>query len=230
MKYDFCLNMNERRSQTLILKKIKPGSVVLELGPYVGVMTNYMKNVLNCEVYICEIDDEAFAIVSQYAKKAWHGDLETLGWADEFKDVKFDTVICADVLEHLKNPGAVLKATYPLLKDDGTVLTSIPNIAHNSVIYDLIHNVFEYKEYGIMDATHLRFFTYASAKSLCENAGYSPVEEDAAYDYFQVPASEQGLVLNKEYGNVLQFIFELKKTEYALQNNLNSVSKILHSC
>jgi len=228
MKYDeFYLDMNERRSQPMILNMVKPRSVVLELGPYTGIMTNYMKNVLNCKVYICEFDEAAIAIARQYAEVAWQGDLETLEWVDKFKDIKFDAIIFADVLEHLKNPGNVLKATNQLLKDDGSVFVSIPNVAHNSVIYGLIHNKFEYAKFGILDATHLRFYTYDSAKKLCSDAGYTPVEETVTYEYFNPPISDdtRGMVMNKEYGNVLQFIFELKKAQYVKDNNITPVIK-----
>lgn len=230
MKYDeFCLDMNERRSQPELLKKVKPGSVVLELGPYTGIMTNYMKNSLNCKVYICEFDPVAIAYSKQYAEDAWQGDLETLDWVKKFENMKFDYIICADVLEHLREPLAVLRATKPLLKDDGSVLLSIPNIAHNSVIYGLLHNQFEYTINGILDQTHLRFFTYASAKRLCEDAGYTAVEQDAIHQDFTPPASDspQGLPLNKEFGTVLQFLFELKKADYAAENHLPLVNKIL---
>lgn len=198
--------------------------MVLEFGSYKGVMTEYMKNVLGCKVYICELDSAALAIAKQYAEDYWQGDLETLGWTSKFKDIKFDYIICADVLEHLKDPDTVLKATSELLKDEGSVLLSIPNIAHNSVICGLMKNEFEYRECGILDKTHLRFFTYSSLKQLCAGTGYTPVEEDATYEFFAQTMS--GESLNKRYGNVLQFVFELKKSEYAKKNKIDTVYKI----
>lgn len=226
MKYDFCLDMNERRSQTVILNKVKPNSVVLELGPYKGVMTKYMKNVLGCRVYICELDQEAFEIARLYAEDAWQGNLETLDWVNKFNDIKFDYIICADILEHLKNPDAVLNATNGLLKEDGSILLSVPNIAHNSVIGELLQNQFEYADYGILDRTHLRFYTYSTLKKLCGKAGYIPVEEDAIYEPYYPPASLLGLALNKEYGDVLQFVFELKKSKYVFDHNIDAINKI----
>ncbi len=226
MKYDFSLNMNERRSQTVLLKKVLPNSVVLELGPYTGVMTNYMKNTLNCKVYICEYDPDAIKIARQYAEDAWQGNLETLDWVERFKDIKFDYIVCADVLEHLKNPDAVLKATNQLLKEDGSVLLSVPNVAHNSVIYGLLQNQFEYAEWGILDRTHLRFYTHSTLKKLCCEANYTPVEEDATYEPFYPSFSNHALILNKEYGNVLQFVFELKKSKYVQDQNIALVNKI----
>lgn len=228
MKYDFYLNMDVRRSQTVILKMVKPQSTVLELGCYSGIMTNYMKNQLGCQVYVCEIDSQAIQFARQFAQDSWEGDIETLEWAEKFKNVKFDYVICADVLEHLKDPQRVLKSAKDLLKEDGSVLISMPNVAHNSVIYGLLHNQFQYAEYGLLDRTHLRFYTYFSLKKMCAEAGFTPVTEDAINEYFRPPYADslQGSLLNQDFGNIFQFIFELKKTEYVTEHQIPVKNKI----
>ncbi|WP_164919036.1 class I SAM-dependent methyltransferase [Caproiciproducens sp. NJN-50] len=228
MKYDFHLNMDVRRSQTVILKMVKPQSTVLELGCYSGIMTNYMKNQLGCKVYVCEIDSQALQFARQFAQDSWEGDIETLEWTQKFKDVKFDCAIFADVLEHLKDPAKVLKAAGNLLKDDGSILISVPNVAHNSVIYGLLHNQFQYAEYGLLDQTHLRFYTYFSLKKMCAEAGFTPVTEDAINEYFRPPFADQlpESYLNQDFGNIFQFIFELKKTEYVAEHKLPTTNKI----
>jgi 2-polyprenyl-3-methyl-5-hydroxy-6-metoxy-1,4-benzoquinol methylase len=228
IKYDFFLDMRERRSHTVILEKIRPLSVVLELGSSTGIMTNYMKNNLNCKVYICEIDESAIQIAKQYAEDAWQGDLESLGWVDAFENIKFDYIICADVLEHLRNPEIVLNESKKLLKDDGSLLLSIPNIGHNSVVFDLLDNKFEYTEVGILDKTHLKFYTYNSLKKLCKDAGYTPVDEDAIYMNYQSPAVLKLLdsVKYRQYSHVFQFVFEIKKTQYVDNNKIDIVNKI----
>lgn len=230
LKYDFYLNMNERRSQTVLLKKIRPGSTVLEFGCYTGIMTGYMKNQLGCKVYVCEIDEQALQFARPHAEKVWQGDIETLGWVQEFNSVRFDYILFADVLEHLKDPGAVLKATANLLKEDGSVLLSVPNVAHNSIIYGLLNNRFEYAQYGLLDRTHLRFYTYYSLKELCLQAGYTTVEEDSINEFFRPPVnSQQELCFNKDLGNVFQFLFELKKSGYVAANNIPTIQKITNS-
>ncbi len=229
MKYDFYLDMRERRSHTLILGKVKPGSVVLELGPSTGIMTNYLKNNLNCKVYICEIDEASIQIARLYAEGFWLGDLDSLAWADFFASIKFDYILCADVLEHLRKPESVLQKTGGLLKEEGSVLLSMPNVAHNSVVFDLLDNKFEYTEVGILDKTHLKFYTYSSLKQLCLDAGYTPVEEDAIYLEYLPPGAEKypDSILFRKYGHVFQFIFELKKTEYMQEHNIEPANKII---
>lgn len=230
LKYDFYLNMNERRSQTVLLKKIRPGSTVLEFGCYTGIMTGYMKNQLGCKVYVCEIDEQALQFARPHAEKVWQGDIETLGWVKEFEGIRFDYILFADVLEHLKDSQAVLKATGDLLKEDGSVLLSVPNVAHNSIIYGLLNNHFDYAQYGLLDRTHLRFYTYYSLKELCGQAGYTTVEEDSINELFRSPVNpQQELYLNKDLGNVFQFLFELKKSDYVQAHNIPTVQKITNN-
>jgi SAM-dependent methyltransferase len=226
MKYDFTLDMRERRSHTMILKKIAPGSAVLEMGCATGIMTKYMSGVLGCRVVVCDVDAEALKTARRYADGCWQGDLETMGWADEFAGMRFDYILCADVLEHLRDPGAVLERTAGLLKEEGSVLLSMPNIAHDSVVYGLLQNRFEYTGVGLLDRTHLRFYTYPSLIKLCLDAGYSPVEEDAVYMEAKPPTGLPNQVTRRQYGRVFQFVFELKKTSHVREKGIAVVRKI----
>lgn len=226
MRYDFKLDMRERRSHTMLLNKIRPGSVVLEMGCSTGIMTKYMSKELGCSVYVCDIDEEALRSARQYANGCWQGDLEEMGWADAFAGMLFDFILCADVLEHLRDPGAVLKRTADLLKEDGSVLLSMPNVAHDSVVYGLLQNRFEYTEVGLLDRTHLRFYTYPSLVRLCLDAGYTPVEEDAVYMEARPPAGLPEWVTRRQFGRVFQFVFELKKTAYVQANGIDIIRKI----
>ena len=229
MKYDnFIIDMRDRRSHTVILEKIKPQTVVLELGSSTGLMTNYMKNHLQCKVFICEIDKDSIEKARQYAEGSWLGDLDTLQWTDAFGSIKFDYIICADVLEHLRCPEDVLRETVGLLKEEGSVLVSMPNVAHNSVVFNLLENRFEYTEVGILDETHLKFFTYPSLKKLCADAGYMVIEEDAIYQDYQPAwaAKYPDVVRYRKYCHIMQFIFELKKIRFAEENRIIPVNKI----
>ncbi|MDE6608271.1 MAG: methyltransferase domain-containing protein [Lachnospiraceae bacterium] len=88
------------------------------------------------------------------------GNIETMEIPYETKS--FDYIILVDVLEHLYDPTKCLKRLVPYLKDDGFILCSIPNIMHMSVIVSLLRGKFEYQDKGILDRTHLRFFTLES--------------------------------------------------------------------
>lgn len=85
----------------------------------------------------------------------------------------FDVIVFNDVLEHMVDPWSVLRDTLSYLSRDGTVIASIPNIRHYSVVKPLVMNgKFTYREAGLLDRTHLRFFTIASAVSLFVESGY----------------------------------------------------------
>ena len=84
---------------------------------------------------------------------------------------EFDVIIFADVLEHLPWPIAVVKKYLPLLKPNGTVIVSLPNVGLWSVRLQHLLGRFEYAETGVLDRTHLRFFTRRSAARMLDAAG-----------------------------------------------------------
>jgi 2-polyprenyl-3-methyl-5-hydroxy-6-metoxy-1,4-benzoquinol methylase len=84
---------------------------------------------------------------------------------------EFDAVVCADVLEHLRDPLGTLVALRRALAPGGVVAISIPNVAHLWVRLSLLAGRFEYADRGILDRTHLRFFTRRSLRALVAAAG-----------------------------------------------------------
>lgn len=89
-----------------------------------------------------------------------------------FAEIKFDYIILADVLEHLHEPEQIIIRLGRYLKDGGAFLCSIPNLMNLSVIYPLLQGKFEYVEAGILDRTHLRFFTLESIYRLFSRCGF----------------------------------------------------------
>ncbi len=85
-----------------------------------------------------------------------------------------DCILYGDVLEHLHDPGAVLERDRALLGPNGVVVCSIPNLQHHSVVTQLLRGDFQYQDRGLLDETHLRFFTFATAIKLLLDAGYAP--------------------------------------------------------
>jgi hypothetical protein len=100
------------------------------------------------------------------------GSIEDLDLSETFGEEKFDVVIFSDVLEHLVDPSEVLRAVRPLIAPGGYVCSSIPNIAHGSIRLALLAGRFDYAELGLMDRTHLRFFTREGMRHLFAAAGY----------------------------------------------------------
>ncbi len=88
----------------------------------------------------------------------------------------FDIVLFADVLEHLRRPEEILRRCRPCLKPDGEIIVSVPNIANLFIRMALLLGYFEYTERGILDRTHLRFYTRSTLQRMLQNCGYRIVE------------------------------------------------------
>lgn len=90
---------------------------------------------------------------------------------------KFDLILLQDVLEHLRSPDQMLEDCKRYLKPHGRIVVSVPNVANITVRLSLLFGKFEYRPRGILDRTHLRFFTRKTAKQLLEAAGYEVTEQ-----------------------------------------------------
>lgn len=101
---------------------------------------------------------------------------------DKFTPGSFDLILCLDVLEHLIDPWGTLKRLQVLLRPGGQLIASLPNIRHHSVVLPLLlSGKWRYETAGIMDRTHLRFFSRATAIDLIEQAGLQLAAEHSTY-------------------------------------------------
>ena len=108
--YDWNIDINNKNdSHTLLLDYIEENTSVLELGSSTGAMTAYMTQKKKCDVYIVEFDKESFECAKKYAKDGVCADIDQISIEELFPGIVFDYVVCADVLEHLKNPQKVLR-------------------------------------------------------------------------------------------------------------------------
>jgi O-antigen biosynthesis protein len=222
-KYDYQIDMSVKTSHTLILQQVSKGSRVLEFGPATGYMTRYMKNELGCQITCIEVDKAAADIARQYCDQMIVADLDDLKWGSELSGQRFDHLVFADVLEHLKDPWKVLKFAVQFLKESGSAILSVPNIGHNAVIMDLLQGKFEYRSVGLMDDTHIRFFTRQSIVQLLEKADLCPVQWLATYarpestefnqNYNEFPQEFRSFLENKQDAHVYQFITVSKRKD-----------------
>jgi 2-polyprenyl-3-methyl-5-hydroxy-6-metoxy-1,4-benzoquinol methylase len=103
---------------------------------------------------------------------------------DELPDNYFHLIIFGDVLEHLIDPSGVLIKIRSKLSEKGQILASIPNLRFATVLYNLVFKKdFTYTEIGILDNTHLRFFTKKTMMNLFENSGYVVNSISGIYKY-----------------------------------------------
>lgn len=175
-RYDTDVDLsNHNNSHTLMVELVGGTKNVLD----VGCATGYLARALvdrGCTVSGVELDATAAEEARPHLKRLVVGDLETLDLAEAFGDERFDTILFGDVLEHVREPLAVLRKAKGLLADRGSVVASIPNIAHGSVRLALLAGRFDYQELGLLDSTHLRFFTRSSVEDLFREAGMVPID------------------------------------------------------
>ena len=144
---------------------------LLEIGCGFGNTLKYIKDNYQCD-WACgvELVHEAAEIARSKVDLVIEGDIENIDLPIEPETL--DVILCLDVLEHLINPWKVMSKLEALLKSDGVIIASIPNVRNFHVILPLIfRGEWKYLDMGILDKTHLRFFTRSTAIELIESSG-----------------------------------------------------------
>ena len=147
-----------------VLHRMMPANVrVLDVGCGTGSVTLIANRGRGNIVVAIEPDVERAAIARSRGLDVYNGVLDEAFIA---RHDPFDVVMSSDVLEHVPSPSELLVAMIAAVKPGGLILLSVPNVAHWSVRLNLLVGRFEYEPVGIMDSTHLRWFTESSLRSL----------------------------------------------------------------
>lgn len=158
----------------LLLDMVGSGKRVLDVGCASGYLAERLK-AQGCRVTGLERDASAAEQARAHCEQVLVGSAD-----DEALLAKtgggFDVILCGDVLEHLPDPTIPLRAFSKLLSPGGSLVVSLPNIAYLTVRLGLLFGRFEYRDEGILDRTHLRFFTRRSARRLFESTGWRETE------------------------------------------------------
>jgi O-antigen biosynthesis protein len=163
------------RPRPSITSRVQPGpNRILDLGCGGGALgRNLIAEGKAAEVVGVELFAAAAQAASAHYTRIYVGDIEAMELPDEGG---FDYVICGDILEHLKEPAAVVTKVHGWLKDDGRFICSVPNVRHWRVLYDLaVSGAWDYTDSGVLDKTHLRFFTRESCCRMLNEAGFTVV-------------------------------------------------------
>jgi len=215
--YQRQIDIDSGDSLALIARKLTRGSRVLELGAATGYFSRFLKEELDCLVDGVELDAAMAAEAAPYCGKLVVGDLGRERLLDHFEPAAYDFIICADVLEHLYSPETVLEQLPALLVPGGKVVISIPNVGYAGVILDLIEGGFQYRDEGILDRTHIRFFTRGSFEGFLSTAGYEvksvePVRRALEESEFfgrldQMPVPLKNYLFARPDADAYQFVF-----------------------
>ncbi len=214
----------------ILANEVPCDSIVLDIGCAQGKFGQALSE-KQCTIYGVEKNPVSarHAINNGYYKDVFIYDISSANTSEyeRMLDIvkQVDVIIIADVLEHLSDPTSILHRYSHILKDEGIILVSVPNIAHADIALNLLNGKFNYTDMGILDNTHLKFFTKRSFLEWIDlyNNVYSDTVFDCEYlnssfyysDYLTLVRNKYNtlfrlLETNKEF-NALQLLFKLTK-------------------
>ncbi|MBI4320004.1 MAG: glycosyltransferase [Chloroflexi bacterium] len=171
-RYETEIDVDSDSVHAKVVRLVGVGKRVLELGCSTGYMSRVLRD-RGCQVVAVEIDGKAAERALAFCERVIMGDIEKIDLSQELGQDRFDVVVAADFLEHLKDPLSVLLAVKKHLRPEGYIVASLPNVAHGSVRLALLSGNFQYKQVGLLDETHLHFYTRESFQKLLEDAGFA---------------------------------------------------------
>jgi len=169
-RYAHEIDPNGGSAAAVLARMVAPGQRVLELGTGPGTVTRILHS-KGCKVTGVEMDPETLATCAPFCERTLQANLEDPLWASPLAGETFDAIICADVLEHLRDPRPVLNQLHSFLAPGGSVLMSLPNASHLTVVASLLGGRFPYQKNGLLDHTHLKFYGREDLDALLRECG-----------------------------------------------------------
>ncbi len=214
-RYSYSVDPEKDSTAGTVLRLVGEASRVLELGPGPGTMTRLLQQ-RGCAVTAIEFDPELARHAEPYCERLIVADLENLDFSAALGEARFDAVIAADVLEHLRDPWTCLRRIREFIAPDGFLVVSIPNVAHAAVIAQLLLGRFPYTEQGLLDRTHLRFFSRHDVDDLLLSTGFLPTvwernrvpggRSEFAHAWQSLPAAVREALDHAREGDTYQYI------------------------
>jgi 2-polyprenyl-3-methyl-5-hydroxy-6-metoxy-1,4-benzoquinol methylase len=202
-------------SHALLLELVGSNARVLDVGCATGFLGEALA-AQGCVTTGVEIDPAAAEKARAHLEEVVEADLNVSGLDELFPGREFDVVVFGDVLEHLIDPDAVLRSALPLLVSGGAVVISIPNVTHGSLRLALLQGRWDYRETGLLDRTHLRYFSRKSVIQMVADAGLhitnlwgtvlDPLASDAEIDDESLPGTIVDWVRRQPDALTYQFV------------------------
>lgn len=174
--YDYTFDTEGESTAAKVIRMVGTNKKILELGCACGVMSKVLKEQSSCRIYAVEMDKDAAEKATEFCEELTIADLDSVDWNGLFANEKFDVILAADVLEHLRNPERHLLEMSKRLLPDGYITLSVPNITYNGIIAELLTEDFSYRKTGLLDQTHIHFFALNSLLRTINEAELTVVE------------------------------------------------------
>ncbi|MEM6452029.1 MAG: class I SAM-dependent methyltransferase [Cyanobacteria bacterium P01_D01_bin.105] len=169
--------LQENSSLAKIINLVGEHKKVIDFGCATGYLAKLLQE-RGCKTTGIELNPDAASVAENFCERVIVADLDYDHLQDLIGEEKFEVAVFGDVLEHLKDPWQLLVAAADILTPAGYIVASVPNIAHGSIRLALLYGEFQYQKLGILDNTHLRFFTRDSLYQMFETSGYCIESED----------------------------------------------------
>jgi 2-polyprenyl-3-methyl-5-hydroxy-6-metoxy-1,4-benzoquinol methylase len=176
-KYEYEIDPLSDTTAAHVVRMVGQKKRVLEVGCGPGSITKILARQGQCRVTGLEQDLEAIEKAAPYCEAIMQVDLNDVAWTRLFDGTeRFDVVVAADVLEHLYDPWRTLREMGSFISPDGYLVISLPHVGHAAVVSCLINGDFEYRDWGLLDRTHIRFFGLKNIEGLFVEADLKIVE------------------------------------------------------
>lgn len=166
------VDLNERTSLSVLAGHVRAQAHILDLGCGSGALGAFLAEHKQCVCDGVTLSQEEARHAAPFYRHVHVADLEDCDLDQLFGDARYDYIVCADVLEHLRQPERILAACRKRLTPEGRLLISVPNAGYSGLVAELLHGEFRYREEGLLDRTHLRFFTRRSLSRFMAEQGW----------------------------------------------------------
>lgn len=215
--YEYTVDPNSNTAPAYVAQLVGLSKRVLEIGCGPGSITKILAQQGKCQVTGVELDATAIEKAAPYCETIIQGDLNNAEWPHLLDDMPlFDVVVAADVLEHLYNPWTTLKQMVPLIAPSGYLVISLPHVGHAAIASCLINGDFGYRDWGLLDRTHIRFFCLKNVEELFLQADLkivdahyvirTPEETEFAEGWKKLPASVQSALRSSHHSDIYQVV------------------------
>jgi GT2 family glycosyltransferase/2-polyprenyl-3-methyl-5-hydroxy-6-metoxy-1,4-benzoquinol methylase/glycosyltransferase involved in cell wall biosynthesis len=239
-RYTYDIDMSTQNAAAEVIRLTGRNKRVLELGPGPGTILNYLSVHSQCIVSAVELDQQCVQALKPICETVVKADLDQSDWIKSFDGQQFDVIVAADVLEHLRDPMQCLMNARELLAPEGYLVVSIPNVGHNSVLASLFSGRFPYQSRGLLDRTHLRFFTRHDFETILLETGFlatswkaikmSPSQAELGHHWLELTQSQQAILNENPYGNDYQYVVKaFSSSEAGTLARIESINEELRS-
>lgn len=223
--YEYAVDLAAQTAPAYVVQLVGSSKRVLEVGCGPGSITKLLTQHGQCRVTALELDPEAITKAAPYCEAIMQADLNSAEWPQLLAGAeRFDVLVAADVLEHLYDPWTTLRRMIPLINPNGYLVISLPHVGHAAVASCLINGDFEYRDWGLLDRTHIRFFGLKNIKQLFDQADLKiievryvvkpPEETEFAASWCRLSTTVQDALKSSEHADVYQVVVKAVPLSY----------------